>query len=138
MPDFAGQGPASLANVPPRIAENLCHFVKGGAVLEAPWRHLESRAQHRFPAYLLAFGGGRGYAGGSIGSRVWLTGTHQMGRLFAAISVMALLAACGPAPGLELAVRYCYRTLAEVDCHAQPLPGEDGRRVGFFDEAALR
>ncbi len=61
-----------------------------------------------------------------------------MGRLLAAISVMALLGACAPEPGLELAARYCYRTLAEVDCHAQPLPGEATRKVGFFDQAALR
>jgi hypothetical protein len=51
----------------------------------------------------------------------------------------ALLAACaaelGPAP--NLAARYCYRTLAEVDCHAQPFPGEATRKVGFFDEAVL-
>lgn len=59
-----------------------------------------------------------------------------MGRLFAAISMMALLGACGlggPGPGAELAARYCYRTLAEVDCHAQPLAGEAARQVGFFD-----
>ena len=60
-----------------------------------------------------------------------------MGRLFAAFAVMALLGACGAEPGLELASRYCYRTLAEVDCHAEPLPGEATRKVGFFDEAAL-
>ena len=63
-----------------------------------------------------------------------------MGRLFAAISVLALLGACGLGgyePGPELAARYCYRTLAEVDCHAQPLPGEATRKVGFFDQAAL-
>jgi hypothetical protein len=56
-----------------------------------------------------------------------------------AAALAALLAACtaepGPAP--NLAARYCYRTLAEVDCHAQPLPGAAGRRVGFFDAAAL-
>ncbi len=66
---------------------------------------------------------------------------HQMGRLIAAISVIALLGACasgGFEPGPELAARYCYRTLAEVDCHAQPLPGADGRRVGFFDQPAVR
>ncbi len=64
-----------------------------------------------------------------------------MGRLIAAISVIALLGACGPGgfePGPELAARHCYRTLAEVDCHAQPLPGEATRKVGFFDQAAVR
>ncbi len=59
-----------------------------------------------------------------------------MTRLLTAIMLVTLLAAC-TASGPRLAARYCYRTLAEVDCHAQPLPGEDGRRVGFFDEAAL-
>ena len=58
-----------------------------------------------------------------------------MGRLFAAFAVMALLGASGPE--LELAARYCYRTLAEVDCHAEPLPGEASRKVGFFDQAVL-
>ncbi len=62
-----------------------------------------------------------------------------MTRLLTAISMTTLLAACmaepGPAP--VLAARYCYRTLAEVDCHAEPLPGEATRKVGFFDAAAL-
>ncbi len=61
-----------------------------------------------------------------------------MGRLIAAFSVIALLGACGPEPGPESAARHCYRTLAEVDCHAQPLPGEATRKVGFFDQAAVR
>jgi len=29
---------------------------------------------------------------------------------------------------------YCYRTLAEVDCHEQPLLDEPGRLVGFYPE----
>lgn len=29
--------------------------------------------------------------------------------------------------------RYCYRTLAGVDCFAAPQPGEERRRVGYFD-----
>ena len=29
--------------------------------------------------------------------------------------------------------RHCYSTLAEVDCFTRPLPGEDHRRVGWFD-----
>ncbi len=64
-----------------------------------------------------------------------------MGRLIAAISVIALLGACGPGgfePGPASAARHCYRTLAEVDCHARPLPGEATRKVGFFDQAAVR
>lgn len=65
-----------------------------------------------------------GAAGAMLGvDRVpnMVNGNHVMGRLFAAISMMALLGACGlsgPGPGAELAARYCYRTLAEVDCHA--------------------
>lgn len=34
-----------------------------------------------------------------------------------------------PAP----APRHCYRTLAEADCHAAPLPGAAHRKLGFFD-----
>ena len=71
-----------------------------------------------------------------------------MGRIFAAMLAAGLLGACAPdgpsqglAPGwarpatpeLTLAARYCYRTLAEVDCHAQALTAEASRRVGFFD-----
>ncbi len=73
-----------------------------------------------------------------------------MGRLFALVLAAALLGACGafaprdclpegwyrPAPDVGLATRYCYRTLAEVDCHARPLAGEATRRVGFFDAPA--
>ena len=62
-----------------------------------------------------------------------------MTRLLMAITMATLLAACAAEPGPvpDLAARYCYRTLAEVDCHAQPLPGEGTRQVGFYDEAAL-
>ncbi len=71
-----------------------------------------------------------------------------MGRIFAAMLAAGLLGACaagGPSQGLApgwarpatpevtLAARYCYRTLAEVDCHAQALTAETTRRVGFFD-----
>jgi hypothetical protein len=38
-----------------------------------------------------------------------------------------------PLPKLTYAERPCYRTLAEVDCHAVALPGEESRRVGFYD-----
>jgi hypothetical protein len=45
-----------------------------------------------------------------------------------------LLAACAePLPKLIYAERPCYRTLAEVDCHAKLLPGEESRSVGFYD-----
>lgn len=47
------------------------------------------------------------------------------------------LSACNlppdPAPRLTYAVRDCYRTLADVDCHPRALPGEESRRVGFYD-----
>jgi hypothetical protein len=54
----------------------------------------------------------------------------------AAVAVtLPLLAGCAePAPRLIYAERYCYRTLAEVDCHDRPLAGEESRRVGFYDE----
>ncbi|MEE8189952.1 MAG: hypothetical protein V3T80_12145 [Kiloniellales bacterium] len=58
--------------------------------------------------------------------------------LLAAGLLGLLLGACAPQPETELALRYCYRTLAEVDCHAQVLPGEEYRRVGFFDAALAR
>lgn len=77
---------------------------------------------------------------------------ERLGRLFAALSIALLLGACNPAaifrpgeatelsrgwyepePQARLAERYCYRTLAEVDCHAAPLAGEERRRVGFWD-----
>ena len=58
--------------------------------------------------------------------------------LLAAGLLGLLLGACAPQPQPELALRYCYRTLAEVDCHAQVLPGEETRRVGFFDAALAR
>ncbi len=38
-----------------------------------------------------------------------------------------------PAPRLTYAVRDCYKTLADVDCHPRALPGEESRRVGFYD-----
>lgn len=44
-------------------------------------------------------------------------------------------APAGPRAGAT-AERPCYRTLGVVDCHAAPLPGEENRRVGFFDAAA--
>jgi hypothetical protein len=49
---------------------------------------------------------------------------------------MSLLAAgctSEPLPKLTYAERPCYRTLADVDCHAWVLPGEESRRVGFYD-----
>ncbi|MEO3430942.1 hypothetical protein AAFN88_18960 [Pelagibius sp. CAU 1746] len=54
----------------------------------------------------------------------------------AAAGAALLLAGCAaePFPALSYAERPCYRTLAEVDCHARPLAGEESRRVGFYDE----
>lgn len=51
------------------------------------------------------------------------------------VAAALLLAGCGaaPLPKLSYAERPCYRTLAEVDCHARPLAGEESRRVGFHD-----
>ena len=55
---------------------------------------------------------------------------------FLGLSLVLVLSACArdPLPRLTYAERDCYRTLADVDCHAQALPGEENRRVGFYDE----
>ncbi len=52
------------------------------------------------------------------------------------LTLIPLLAACAaePLPQLRYAERPCYRTLAEVDCHPAPLPGEESRRVDFYDQ----
>ena len=39
-----------------------------------------------------------------------------------------------PAPRPVLAERVCYRTLAKVDCHSEPLPGAESRRIGWSDD----
>ncbi|MGF1628723.1 MAG: hypothetical protein ACFCUT_04580 [Kiloniellaceae bacterium] len=67
---------------------------------------------------------------------------HYPKRGWAAPSILILavllLAGCAePFPKLTYAERYCYRTLADVDCHAAPLAGEESRRVGFYDEPVL-
>ncbi len=46
----------------------------------------------------------------------------------------------GPAPGAAAAanpvpVRYCYDSLGRIECHHQPLAGEDGRLIGFAGPA---
>jgi len=59
-----------------------------------------------------------------------------MPRMAILLAVALGVGACvprGPADRAVLAERYCYRTLGVVDCHAAPLPGEESRRVGFFD-----
>ena len=38
-----------------------------------------------------------------------------------------------PSPRPRLAPRYCYETLARVDCFAAPQAGAEDRRVGWFD-----
>ena len=38
-----------------------------------------------------------------------------------------------PSPRAQLAPRYCYETLARVDCHAAPLAGAQDRRGGGGD-----
>ncbi len=51
-----------------------------------------------------------------------------------AVALALVLAGCAePRPRLTYAERHCYRTLAEVDCHAHPLVGEESRQVGFYD-----
>lgn len=62
----------------------------------------------------------------------WCAGAKAM----PAAAALLLLAGCAePAPRLVYAERYCYRTLADVDCHARPLPAEESRRVGFYDKS---
>lgn len=63
---------------------------------------------------------------------------RDFGRRGLAIAVLllvgAVVAGCAePRPALVYAERPCYRTLGTVDCHSAPLPGEESRRVGFYD-----
>ena len=53
------------------------------------------------------------------------------------VLLIALAACSGPTQRLVYAERFCYRTLAEVDCHAEPLPAEAFREVGWFDQPIL-
>lgn len=93
-------------------------------------------------------GGAPGPTSGSVrnAERGDLEAMTGMVRVLGAVGVAMLLGACAslepgdPFPGWSApystaapAARYCYRTLAEVDCHAQPLPGEANRQVGYFD-----
>lgn len=41
-----------------------------------------------------------------------------------------------PPSSQRLEPRFCYRTLARVDCFAQPQLGQSGRQVGSFDALA--
>lgn len=73
-----------------------------------------------------------------------------MGRVLAVACLTALLGGCllppppeqglvrGWAPPMfapKTVEHFCYGTLAEVDCHARLLSGEENRRIGFFDAA---
>jgi len=58
--------------------------------------------------------------------------------LFGVLALGLALGACAAPPAkMTVAEHFCYRTLARVDCHAQSLPWESTRRVGYFDWAAL-
>ncbi len=58
--------------------------------------------------------------------------------IFKCLALGLVLGACATPPAEFVAAeRACYRTLARVDCHQSPLPGESGRRVGYFDWSAL-
>lgn len=54
------------------------------------------------------------------------------------IALMLLLGACSKTPVVQEIPTYqaqsCYRTLAEVDCHEQPLPDEAFREVAWHQE----
>lgn len=52
---------------------------------------------------------------------------------FSVVGVAVVVAGCAERP-LRVVDRFCYRTLAEVDCHTAPLAGEANRQVGFYDE----
>jgi hypothetical protein len=57
-----------------------------------------------------------------------------LGPALCVVLAAGALAGCAdPHPTLIYAERPCYRTLADVDCHAAPLAGEETRRVGFYD-----
>lgn len=47
-----------------------------------------------------------------------------------------VLVGCAAQPtAMQTEALYCYATLGEEDCHAEPLPGEIGRLVGFVGPA---
>lgn len=47
-----------------------------------------------------------------------------------------VLVGCAAQPAaIQSKPLYCYATLGEEDCHAEPLPGEIGRLVGFVGPA---
>ncbi len=63
-------------------------------------------------------------------------------RRWVVLGITALpLAACGsllspspsPPPVAVYGPQHCYRTLAQVDCHAAPLAGEANRLMGHYE-----
>ena len=54
------------------------------------------------------------------------------------IALLLLLSACSKSPVVQEIPTYhaqnCYRTLAEVDCHSEPLPDEAFREVAWYQE----
>lgn len=49
-----------------------------------------------------------------------------------------VVAGCAAQPAVvQTEPLYCYATLGEEDCHAEPLPGEIGRLVGFAGPAPV-
>ncbi len=63
-----------------------------------------------------------------------------MTRTAAAALAAGGLVACAPPvsePTVMPSERWCYRTLAEPDCHAVPLAEAEARRVGWFDAATV-
>jgi len=66
------------------------------------------------------------------GSRIYIT--PIVAALFAALLVSACARQQTQAVDLY-GPHFCYRTLAEVDCHEAALPGEDHRAVGHYEAA---
>jgi len=66
------------------------------------------------------------------GSRISITPIAAA--LFAALLVSACARQQTQAVDLY-GPHFCYRTLAEVDCHEAALPGEDRRAVGHYEAA---
>ncbi len=68
------------------------------------------------------------------------------GRWAAMGATLLTLAACSsfpppfssppPSPVAVYGPHYCYRTLAQVDCHAVPLAGEANRLMGNYEAPA--
>ena len=69
-------------------------------------------------------------------------GLRARARRWVAIGIISLpLTACSnllptspsPQPVAVYGPHHCYRTLAQVDCHATPLAGEANRRMGHYE-----